>query len=152
MDIKIFSLKDDLEKVASEINNAAWDAANEIPEYTATALKAYLLREDTIFLACYETTRNRSTLLGIASSRIEIKPYGEELWLYVDEIDVCADQRQKGVGKFIMQKLLEIATKQECEEVWLGAEAENRAANALYRSLNPDEITDVVGYTYETEN
>ena len=116
-----------------------------------SALKAYLQREGTIFLACYEVTKGTSALLGIASSRVEIKPYGEELWLYVDEVDVFSDQRQKGVGKFIMQYLMEIATNKGCEEMWLGAEADNLPANALYKSLKPDEIMEVIGYTYETD-
>lgn len=151
MEVKVVTLKDDLETIVAEINDASWDAANEIPEYTVSALKAYLQREDTIFLACYETTREAPALLGIASSRIEIKPYSEALWLYVDELDVCVDQRQKGVGKFIMQKLMAIANNEGCEELWLGAEADNLPANALYRALDPDDTTKVIGYTYETD-
>jgi len=38
-----------------------------------------------------------------------------------------------------MKKLIEIATLKGCEEVWLGAEVENIPANALYRSMEPDE-------------
>jgi ribosomal protein S18 acetylase RimI-like enzyme len=49
-----------------------------------------------------------------------------------------------------MQKLMEIAYEKGCAEVWLGAEVENMAANALYRSLEPDEVSQVVGYTFET--
>ena len=149
MEVKILTLEDDLEKVVSGINSAAWDIKNDISEYTVSALESYLQRKDTIFLACYETTGVTHTLLGIASSRIEIKPYGEELWLYVDEVDVCRDHRQKGVGKFMMQHLIEIATNEGCKEIWLGAEIDNLPANALYRSLKPDQVTDVIGYTYE---
>lgn len=49
-----------------------------------------------------------------------------------------------------MQTLIEIAEREGCEEVWLGAEVKNAPANALYRSLDPDEVTQVIGYTYET--
>ena len=76
---------------------------------------------------------------------------GKERWLYVDEVDVCADQRQKGAGKAIMEKLIALAETADCEEVWLGTEADNLAANALYRSLDPDDIGEVVGYTFEME-
>ena len=151
MDIKAVSLNDDLNKIVSEINAASWDKSNEISEYTVSALRAYLSRQDTVFLACYQSSEN-PTLLGIASSRIEIKPYDQVRWLYVDEVDVCADQRQKGVGKFIMQRLIEIAKDNGCEEVWLGAEATNFSANALYQSLGPDDISKVIGYTYETDS
>ena len=50
-----------------------------------------------------------------------------------------------------MRSLIEIAKAHECDELWLGAEADNFPANALYRSLDPDEVSNVVGYTYEMD-
>jgi len=141
---------DDLRSLVEEINRASWDEANEMPEFDVESLKAYLERQDTVFIACHADSERVPVLLGIASSRLEMKPYGKELWLYVDEVDVCADQRKKGVGKHIMQTLIEIAENEGCEEVWLGAEVKNTAANALYRSLDPDDVSNVTGYTYET--
>lgn len=145
------SLDDDLLNLVEEINRASWDEANEMCEYDVESLRAYLERQDTVFIACHEYSESRPILLGIASSRLEIKPYGKELWLYVDEVDVCADQRTKGVGKLIMQTLIEIAEKEGCEEVWLGTELDNAPANALYRSLGPNNVSNVIGYTYETD-
>ena len=75
---------------------------------------------DTVFIACHAEPEQGAALLGIASSRIEIKPYQSELWLYVDEVDVCADQRKKGAGKLIMQTLIKIAEREGCEELWPG--------------------------------
>ncbi len=89
--------------------------------------------------------------LGIASARLEIKPYDKMRWLYVDEVDVCADQRKKGAGKAIMRKLIEIARDTGCEEVWLGTEVDNQAVNALYRSLDPDDVAQVIGYAYKMD-
>jgi ribosomal protein S18 acetylase RimI-like enzyme len=149
--VKIVSKDDDVRCLVAEINSASWDEANEMSEYGADALSEYLGRQDTIFLACHKLADGEQTLLGIASARLEVKPYSRERWLYVDEVDVCADQRRKGAGSAIMKKLFEIAAEAECEEVWLGAEANNQAANALYRSLHPDEVAHVVGYTYEIE-
>lgn len=142
---------DDIEQLVTEINQSAWDDANEMSHYDVESLSAYLNRQDTIFLACHDTESTPPTLLGLASSRLEIKPYGKELWLYVDEVDVCADQRRKGVGTMLMAKFMEIAKEKGCEEIWLGAEAENAAADALYRSLKPNHIADVIGYTYAVE-
>jgi ribosomal protein S18 acetylase RimI-like enzyme len=82
---------------------------------------------------------------------MEIKPYDKERWLYVDEVDVCSEQRKKGAGKAIMRKLIEIAEDTGCDEVWLGTEVDNQPANALYRSLDPDEVEQFIGYTYETD-
>ncbi len=145
------TLDDDLHRLVGEINSASWDEANEMSDYDYDSLNSYLERSNTIFIACHEEYEQGAVLLDIASSRIEMKPYGRELWLYVDEVDVCANQRNKGAGTLIMQALIEIAKREGCEEVWLAAEANNVPANALYRSLNPDVVTDVIGYTYETD-
>ena len=149
IDVNIINPSDDLSKIVHEINHASWDSANEMSVYDVESLFSYLERQDTLFVTCHDISSDPPTLLGIASSRIEMKPYGRELWLYVDEVDVCSDQRRKGAGKAIMQKLVEIAHEKGCEEVWLGAEVENMAANALYLSLKPDEVSQVVGYTFE---
>lgn len=149
IDVNIITPSDDLSKIVDEINHASWDNANEMSVYDVASLSAYLERQDTLFVTCHDISSDPPTLLGIASSRIEIKPYGRELWLYVDEVDVCSDQRRKGAGKAIMQKLMEIAKEKGCKEVWLGAEAENTAANALYLSLQPGEVSPILGYTFE---
>jgi ribosomal protein S18 acetylase RimI-like enzyme len=148
--VNIITPSDDLRKIVDEINHAAWDSANEMSVYDVESLSTYLGRQDTLFITCHDISSNPPTLLGIASSRIEIKPYGKDLWLYVDEVDVCSDQRRKGAGKAIMQKLIEIAHEKGCEEVWLGTEVENLAANALYLSLKPDEVSQVAGFTFKT--
>ena len=149
--VTVISPADDLERLVAEINQARWDEANEMSQYDAASLTIYLARQDTLFVACHDVTQEGQEFMGMASGRFEIKPYAQERWLYVDEIDVCADQRQKGAGKAIMQKLIELAEQTGCEELWLGTEVDNAAANALYRSLQPDDVSQVVGYTFETD-
>ena len=152
MQIKQITSNDNLELIVSQINQAQWDEANEISEYDVESLAYYLQREGTIFVTCHDELIDPPTLLGMASCRLEIKPYGKELWLYVDEVDVCSNHRQRGAGKMIMQALISMAEELGCEEVWLGTETDNLPANALYRSLDPDDIGQVVGYTYETDD
>ncbi len=147
--VSVVTLDDNLQQLVDEINQAAWDDANEMSEYDVAALSAYLDRQDTRLVACHDVTDDGRTLLGMASARVEPKPYENARWLYVDEVDVCADQRRRGAGKAIMRKLIELARAADCKEVWLGAEQDNLAANALYQSLNPDDVTQVIGYTYE---
>jgi hypothetical protein len=48
-----------------------------------------------------------------------------------------------------MERLFEYAKEWEREEVWLGAQIGNDAADAFYRSLNPDDVDRVIGYTFE---
>lgn len=147
--VDVIDAKHDLKRLVAEINSAAWDDANDMGEYEAAALREYVGHQDTIFIACHDVSDGDRTLLGIASARLEIKPYDRSRWLYVDEVDVCADKRRRGAGKAMMQRLLEIAQAAGCTEVWLGTEVTNQAAKALYRSLDPDEVAEFVGYTYE---
>ena len=139
---------DDLEQLVAEINGAAWDEANDMGEYDADSLRMYLELPDTVLVACHEVQGAERTLLGFASGRIEMKPYDTERWLYVDEVDVAVDQRRKGAGSAIMEKLFEIGREAACIEVWLGTEVDNAAANGLYSRLAPTERETFVGYTW----
>ncbi|MDN3649538.1 GNAT family N-acetyltransferase [Reinekea marina] len=148
MQVKEIELHDDLSSLVSLINNAMWDDANEISVFDVESLTAYLSRQDTVFLACYIDEQ----IAGIASARIEIKPYGKEQWLYIDEVDVCVNFRKLGVGKYMMKSLLTIAKAHNCTEAWLGTETDNKAANALYSSLKPTEIEEFIGFNFDLEN
>ncbi|MGI9288434.1 MAG: GNAT family N-acetyltransferase [Pseudomonadales bacterium] len=150
--VEVITKEHDLRQLVDEINLASWDDANEMSEYDAEALLDYLDHEGTVFIACHDVVEGVRSLMGIASSRLEVKPYAKECWLYVDEVDVCANRRRKGAGQAIMKKLIEVAEEAECVEVWLGAEVNNEAANELYRSIDPDEVVQVLGYTYETQD
>jgi ribosomal protein S18 acetylase RimI-like enzyme len=139
---------DDLRRLVAEINAAEWDEANEMGAYEEGALEHYLDQQDNILVVCHEAVEGGRRLLGVASARLQVKPYGRERWLYVDEVDVCSDQRCRGVGKALMQALMQAAEAAGCGELWLGAEVGNDAANALYRSLGPEDVAAVTGYTY----
>ncbi len=146
--VSLVTLTDDLARLVAEINQAAWDSGNEMSVYDVPALSTYLARPDTRFVTCHDVDEAGRTLLGIASARVEPKPYEHERWLYVGEVDVCADQRRRGAGRAMMRTLIDLARDAGCEEIWLGAERDNHAANALYRALDPDEVAEVIGYTY----
>ncbi|MCP5179850.1 MAG: GNAT family N-acetyltransferase [Pseudomonadales bacterium] len=148
MIVTVVRPEDDLARLVAEINSACWDAANAMDAYDVDSLAGYLSLQGTVFVTCHDDADGQRRLLGMASARIEVKPYGGERWLYVDEVDVCADQRQRGAGGALMNRLLAIARETGCEEVWLGTEPDNHAANALYRSLHPADVAEVVGYTF----
>lgn len=148
IEVKVVTSSDDIQTLVEQINQAVWDDSNDMCEFDVASLKAYLNRQDTVFVVCHDTSIVPSVLLGFASSRLEIKPYGQELWLYVDELDVCVDQRRRGAGRLIMEKLMEIARLEGCEDLWLGTEVDNDAANGLYQSLHPTDVEQFVGYTF----
>ncbi len=148
--VSIVGRSDDLATIVAEINGATWDEGNEISAYDVESLAAYLDRQDTMFVTCHDLSSAPRTLLGIASARVELKPYGNERWLYIDEVDVRPDRRRMGAGTAIMRTLIDMAREHGCKLVWLGAESGNVPAMALYRSLGPDDVARFVGYTYET--
>ena len=142
---------DNLDDLVEQINRAQWDDANDMADYEVCALSSYLERPDTVFIACYDHVIQPPNLLGIASGRLEMKPYDGSFWLYVDEVDVCVDQRQRGAGTQLMRAMQRFARAHECDELWLGTEPDNVAANALYRALQPSEEEAFIGYTYSFE-
>ena len=145
MQLRQLRSDDDLGRWATAMEAAGWDEGNDIDEpYTAESLERYLGDPTNIFVVAHDEQQ----LLGMASASLRRKPYGDMLWLYVDEVDVAVPHRRKGVGKALMRFLLDLAGALDCDELWLGAEAGNTAAVALYRSLDGDE-DEVLGYTFE---
>ena len=115
--VSVITPEYDLERLVADINAAQWDEANEMGVYDVDSLREYLNAPDNVFVACYAVADSVRTLMGFASSRFQLKPYDRERWLYVDEVDVCVDQRQKGAGKAIMTTLINIARANGCAEV-----------------------------------
>ncbi|NKB33190.1 MAG: GNAT family N-acetyltransferase [Pseudomonadales bacterium] len=151
MKVDIISLDDNLQDLAEQINQSSWDDENEVEDYSGAALQAYLEKEDTVFIVCYLVENDVQTLAGMSSGRIEQKPYNFSKWLYIDEVDTCSNHRQKGVATAMMETLLKFAKDKGCEEVWLGTETDNLVARRFYESLDPDDIDDVIGYTFELD-
>lgn len=144
--IDVISTESDLATLADQINSATWTAENEIDdgEYTAQGLEKYLQQSGHIFLSA----SINGEFAGMAAAAILDKAYANSRWLYVDELDVVANFRRLGVGTAIMHYLLRLARENECTELWLGTEADNSAARALYESLNPSEVEPFVGFNY----
>lgn len=120
-------------------------AASEIsPEdYSVQNLKEFLLRTESVFVVSYSDEQ----FGGMASAKLLNKPNGD-IWLYIDEVDVCEGHQKQGIGKELMNYLFSFAQESNCDEVWLGTEVGNKPANALYKSLTPSEIQNLIGYTY----
>ena len=146
IEIKQITENDDLEMIVEEISAAKWSKDSEIDsaDYTVETLSIFIQNSYSIFLIAYLEER----FSGMASAMVLDKPHGDR-WLYIDEIDVCEDFHRKGVATQMMKHLFSLASEYECDEVWLGAEMENLAANELYKSLNPIEIQEFLGYTYK---
>ena len=139
------STQDDLNKIVFDIQKAKWVQASEIsPEdYSFDNLNSFLRNIESVFVVAYCNNQ----FAGMASAKLLNKPSGD-IWLYIDEVDVCEDKQKQGIGTALMHYLLKFAHECDCDEVWLGTEVDNVPANALYASLNPSEKQNFIGYTF----
>jgi diamine N-acetyltransferase len=61
---------------------------------------------------------------------------GENGHRFIWRLMVDAEHQGKGYGKAVMQKALDfLSTKEDCREIWLSFEPENKGAEKLYLSL-----------------
>jgi aminoglycoside 3-N-acetyltransferase I len=146
IDVRKITKEDNLEKIIIEIKSAKWVSASEISvdDYSIEDLRECLEKNESVFIVAYF----EGEFSGMASAKLLDKPSGD-LWLYIDEIDVCENFQRKGIGTRMMQYLFEIAKVNNCDEVWVGTEVENIPASNFYKSLNPVEVQDFVGFTYK---
>ena len=71
-----------------------------------------------------------------------------ELW--INEVGVTSTWQRRGIGTELMQATLDHARALGCVEAWVGTDAKNPAALALYRKLGgKQEGTDVVMFTFK---
>lgn len=54
---------------------------------------------------------------------------------YIDEVGVSPSARRRGIATRLMAAALTLGKKLGCAEAWLGAEIDNREAQAFYESL-----------------
>ena len=52
--------------------------------------------------------------------------------LFVNEVGVSASHRGKGIGRLMLQRLVERATELGCTEAWVLTDEDNAPANRLY--------------------
>ena len=68
--------------------------------------------------------------------------------LFINEVGVASSHRGQGVGKALMELMIEHARGIGCTEAWVLTDADNEAANALYRSTGADLPRPQVMYAY----
>ncbi len=145
--VRRIRLSDDLHRLASEIDSADWDTRNDLDDsdFNAESLSKFVADKNRVLVVA----RDQTQFVGIASATILLKPYEQEQWMYVDEVDVVANYRRRGAGAALMKELLSIARTNNCTELWLGTEHDNESALKLYESLGPDSKESFVGFTYK---
>jgi len=73
-------------------------------------------------------------VVGFASGVRYLHP--DKPWAFwVNEVGVAPRWQRQGVGKAVLRCLLTAAAEMGCTEAWVGTEADNLPARALYRAL-----------------
>jgi aminoglycoside 6'-N-acetyltransferase I len=66
--------------------------------------------------------------------------------IFLAEIGTGDDWRRKGIARSLMLKLFERADVEGIEEIWLGTEPDNDAANGLYQGFKHEREDAVIYY------
>jgi len=125
--------------------NAYWRTSTDVEDYDAAALESYLATDSSHLWIAYQDGQPAGLLLATTVR----KPYKASDFLYIDELDTHVEHRRRGVARKLMAAAAAYAESANLDEIWLGTEPDNMAANKLYVSLNPSETEEFVGYTYK---
>ncbi len=87
-------------------------------------------------------------IVGMASAVHYVHP-DKRAQLFINEVGVTPAQQQKGIGRRLVDCLLELGRKLDCTEAWVLTEPDNLAARSLYaRTGGIEEPTPVVMFTF----
>ena len=89
-------------------------------------------------------------VVGFVSAVIYVHPNKPTPELWINEIAVAPAHQRQGIGKALMQAILEEAKRSGCREVWVLTERTNLPAMAMYKSVGGEEtLPDPVMFTYK---
>ena len=71
--------------------------------------------------------------------------------LWINEVGVGDDWLRRGIGARLTRDMLNLGTKLGCDYAWLGTEADNTAARALYRKCGGNETEGLVLYDWDED-
>ena len=88
-------------------------------------------------------------VVGFVSAVIYIHPDKPAPELWINEIGVAPSHPRQGVGKALLQAILEEAKRSGCTEAWVLTDRGNLPAMAMYKSAGGEEtLPDSVMFTY----
>lgn len=88
-------------------------------------------------------------VVGFVSAVIYMHPDKPTPELWINEIGVAPSYQGQGIGRSLLQAMLDDAKQSGCMEAWVLTERENTAAMALYTSLQGAESSpDAVMFTF----
>jgi ribosomal protein S18 acetylase RimI-like enzyme len=115
-----------LRNVAAEVFDLPVDPAR-LAKYAASAGHLMLV------------AREGALVIGQIAAVIHRHP-DKPTELYIDELGVAPPWQRQGIGRRLLEAMLELGRAQGCEEVWVGTEPHNVAANTLYGARAKGEL------------
>ena len=80
-------------------------------------------------------------IVGLATCFINFSTFNVKPYLYIHDLVVYSDYRNKGLGKALMEKLIELSTERDYCKITLEVREDNFQAQGLYYSLGFEECT-----------
>ena len=80
--------------------------------------------------------------VGLASGTVLLHPDKAPAF-FINEVGVRESHQRRGIGRAVTERLIATARGRGCEGIWLGTEADNAPALALYRAMKGDEVRGV---------
>jgi ribosomal protein S18 acetylase RimI-like enzyme len=128
--------------------------------YGATNVEPLIARTRQIADAIFSTPPAAYALLAWDGDRLVGFAAYSFLWpavgltrsLYLKELYVAEACRERGVGKLLMQNLVEIAVKHACSRVEWTTDEQNRDAQAFYESLGMPRDSSKLFYRLEGDS
>jgi len=98
----------------------------------AQQLRAFLDDERHILFVALD----EDTVVGMASA-VEYFHPDKEPQLWINEVGVAPTHRRLGIGRRLVESMLDIAKERGCVFMWLGTDNDNKAAQRCFGSV-PD--------------
>ena len=93
---------------------------------------------------------DNNVVVGFVSGVIYVHPDKPAPELWINEIGVAPTHQRQGIGKRLLQAMLEEARQSGCAEAWVLTERTNAAAMAMYTSVGGDEtLPDPTMFTFK---
>ena len=81
--------------------------------------------------------RDDGVVVGMASGVHYVHP-DKAPQLFINEVGVAPTHREQGLGRRMLERLVQRATELGCTEAWVLTDSDNAAANRLYASSGAD--------------
>jgi len=78
---------------------------------------------------------DNNIVVGFVSAVIYLHPDKAAPELWINEIGVAPTHQRQGIGKTLLQAMLDNAKQSGCKEAWVLTERTNLAAMSMYRSV-----------------